>query len=245
MRRFLGTTALISIVVALLLASVATAFLVWERSQDDQKLLSDLEQQIKHDFGSMVDETSIASAQIAASYAKTHSLGPSDGNVRLALDAQCQLVDWNNSELMPSPRIMDDLCEYPLRRSLQDKNKIYYYLRNEAPPFHIVTLIPVSIDYKVSNAFLPRKVFLGRYSNETAVKAASDKFEVHLRQVDGGIRLFDGGDNFVYCITVPDLSIFLQSTRLLIVLLYSGAFIAMMIGVFVSAAVCVSVGVEV
>jgi hypothetical protein len=69
-------------------------------------------------------------------------LGTSTGIVRMALDKDCQLTDWNNSELMPSPRIMDDLCTYPNRRTLQDKNKIFYLLRHDAPPYQIVTLIP-------------------------------------------------------------------------------------------------------
>ncbi len=230
MRRVLWTKTFISLVSALFLSTLATAFLIWERGKDDASLIADLERNIKSDFVDLVQSTSKASEEIATHYSQTHLLGISEGIVRMALDKDCQLTDWNNSELMPSPRIMDDLCTYPNRRTLQDKNKIFYLLRHDAPPYQIVTLIPVSIDYKVANAFLPGKIFLGRYGNDAAVMAASDKFEVHLRQVEGGVRVFDGADNFVYCLTVPDLGIFVQSTRLLVVALYSVAFVLLLFG---------------
>ncbi len=230
MRRVLWTKTFISFVSALFLSTLATAFLIWERGKDDASLIADLEGNIKSDFVDLVQSTSKASEEIATHYSQTHLLGISEGIVRMALDKDCQLTDWNNSELMPSPRIMDDLCTYPNRRTLQDKNKIFYLLRHDAPPYQIVTLIPVSIDYKVANAFLPGKIFLGRYGNDAAVMAASDKFEVHLRQVEGGVRVFDGADNFVYCLTVPDLGIFVQSTRLLVVALYSVAFVLLLFG---------------
>jgi two-component system nitrogen regulation sensor histidine kinase NtrY len=232
MRRVLRTTTFISMAGALVLGVVAAVLMLWESGKDDKTLITTLENQIKADFADMVQATATASEQIATAYGQAHTLGESDGMVRMALDKDCQLIDWNNSELMPSPRIMPDLCRYPNRRTLQDKNKIYYYLRHEAPPYQIVTLIPVAIDYKVSNAFLPRKIFLGRYNDNTAVMAASEKFEVHLRQVEGGIRVFDGGDNFVFCLTVPDLRVFVQSLRLLVTMLAGLAIVIFLLGLY-------------
>jgi two-component system nitrogen regulation sensor histidine kinase NtrY len=46
------------------------------------------------------------------------------------------------------------------------------------------------------------------------------------------VRVFDGADNFVYCLTVPDLGIFVQSTRLLVFALFSAAFVLFLIGFY-------------
>jgi two-component system, NtrC family, nitrogen regulation sensor histidine kinase NtrY len=229
MRRVFLKRNVVLLVLALLLGVVGMVAYVRDARRSDGELLATLERDIQADFADWVQATADASEEIAANYPRHHQLGSGHDVVRLALDKDCQLVDWNNSELMPSPRIISDLCTYPNRRTLQDKNKIYYLLRQESAGFQIVTLMPVAIDYKVVNAFLPRKIFLGRYSSIASVQAATEKFEIHMRQVEGGIRLFDAGENFVYCIKAPDIQVFTRTSRLLTVLCWSGMVLLLLV----------------
>lgn len=232
MRRILGSKPLLFLLLALLLGGVGGGLWLHERSLTDAEIIEGLERDLRDELAEVVQVASQGSERIAAEYAKTGRLGHEEGVVRLILNKDCQLIDWNNSELMPSPRILRDLCTYPNRRTLQDKNKIYYFLRHEAPPYHLVTLLPVAVDYRVSNSLLPRTLFLGHYAHDAAVREAMDKFEVHLRQVDGGIKLFDGGDNFVYSLTVPDLRVFTQHTRMLVVLIGGLALVLLLVGMY-------------
>jgi two-component system, NtrC family, nitrogen regulation sensor histidine kinase NtrY len=222
MRRALLGKGYLLMALALVCGATAVILLVFGGLSSPEALRARVERNVQADFAKMIKETETESEQIAARYNSDRRLGNSDNVVRLALDKDCQLVEWNNSELMPSPRIMDDLCQFPNHRTLQDKNKIYYYLRHEAAPFEIVTLVPLSIDYKVNNAFLPRKIFLGRYTEQSEVAASHEQFEVHLRQVEGGVRVFDGAGNFVYCITVPDITVFSFGQRVKILWLMLG-----------------------
>lgn len=232
MRRIFLTSSGLLLSAALLLGIAGVVVMLVERGRDAASLVPELERNMQADFSAWVQETSDASEEIANTYARRHSLGPSGEVVRLALDKDCQLIDWNDAELMPSPRIISDLCTYPNRRTLQDKNKIYYLLRHEAVGHQIITLLPVVIDYKVVNAFLPRKIFLGRYAALASVQATAEKFEVHMRQIDGGIRLYDAGDNFVFCLTVPDMKVFTEGSRLLVLVLFGGMLVLLFGGLY-------------
>ncbi len=215
---------------------VGAAMTLWDMQRTESTRIRDLEKDLQADFATLVQETADASEKIASAYNEQRSLGPGTEVVRMALDRDCQLIDWNNSELMPSPRIIKDLCSYPNRRTLQDKNKIYYLLRNEAAAHQIITLIPVVVDYKVENTFLPHRIFLGRYGQLAAVAAAISKFEVHMRQVPGGVRLFDAGENFVFCLKVPDLMVFTQGMRLETLLLFAGMIVLCFIWLYLALA---------
>ncbi len=232
MRRGFLTSSVVLLAAALLLGIAGVVTTLWEMGQEEQALIAGIEKDIQNDFTDLVQSTAATSELIASRYSQDHDLGTGDEVVRLALDKDCHLVDWNNSELMPSPRIMGDLCSYPNRRTLQDKNKIFYLLRNEASGFQVITLIPVVIDYKVVNGFLPRQVFLGRYSAMPTVMAATDKFEVHMRQVEGGIRVFDAGENFVFCLKAPDIKVFTQGARRLALVLYALMLVCLFAGLY-------------
>lgn len=200
---------------AAILCFAFALFLHFMWGQSDPNALSKrLENELNADFQTYVAENLSESEKIISSYAAEKALKPAEGVVRLVLDNDCQLVDWNDSELMPSPLIIKDICNYPNRRTLRDKNKIFYYFRQDAAAFKLVTLLPILADYKVDNSLLPRRLFLGRYANEAAVRDVSNQIDVYLRQVEGGIRVFDSSGNFVYCLNIPDLLVFVQQTRI-------------------------------
>ena len=208
---------------ALLLSAIALFLhLMWGQT-DHAQLLKRLETELNEDFNAYIDQNLVESEKIASAYTLERRLGGGDGVIRMALDQECQLTDWNDSELMPSPLIIRDICNYPNRRTLRDKNKIFYHFRQEAGNFKIVTLLPILADYKVDNSLLPRKLFLGRYSDDPSVTAEGNKIDVHLRQVDDGVKIFDKGGNFVFCLSIPDLAVFVQQTRLKVAYCLLGA----------------------
>src|SRR5688572_4829873 len=100
MRRIFLTSSGLLLSAALLLGIAGVVVMLVERGRDAASLVPELERNMQADFSAWVQETSDASEEIANTYARRHSLGPSGEVVRLALDKDCQLIDWNDAELM-------------------------------------------------------------------------------------------------------------------------------------------------
>ena len=205
----------VDILLALGIALTLAAALLWalEVADPAPERLARVRDHLEEDFRAHVEAANKESARITRDYKATGDIGPRSQIVRMVTDRNCQPIDWNNSELLPSQRIIADLCTYPNQRSLQDNNKTYYFIRHETPELYLITLIPVSIRYKVENAFLPGYVFLGRYQNQSAIRNQTQGMEVYQRQVDGGLNVFDAKGNFVFCLTIPHPEIFSYTTR--------------------------------
>jgi two-component system nitrogen regulation sensor histidine kinase NtrY len=180
-----------------------------DNRRSDADLIADVEQNMQADFLEAVEETVQRSREIAKEFKEDKQLEVSDDNVvRLVLDANCRIVQWSNSELLPSSRILHDLCDFPNFRTLPDRNKLYYYFRHQIPGFTVVTLMPLQIGYKVTNDFLPPYVFLGRYTDDAFVQRHLREFDLDLRQVPGAVRIFDEQENFVFSLTMPNPGVF-------------------------------------
>lgn len=190
------------------LAVAAASLWALEAADPNAQRLARVRDHLEADFRAEVDLAAKESARITRDYKLSGDIGPRSQTVRLITDRNCQIIDWNNSELLPSQKIIDDLCTYPNQRSLQDNNKTYYLLRHETPELYLITLVPISIRYKVENTFLPGYIFLGRYQGQSAIRHQTQGMEVYQRQVDGGLNVFDAKGNFVFCLTVPHPEIF-------------------------------------
>jgi two-component system, NtrC family, nitrogen regulation sensor histidine kinase NtrY len=203
------------ILLALGIALAVAAALLWtaEASEPSAHRLARVREHLEADFQVHVAEANKESARITRDYKETGDIGPRSQIVRFVADRNCRLIDWSNSELLPSQRIIADLCNYPTQRTLQDNNKIYYLLRHETPEFYLVTLIPVTIRYKVENAFLPGYIFLGRYQHQSAIAAQTQGIEIYQRQVASGLNIFDAKGNFVFSLTLPDPKVFSYPLR--------------------------------
>lgn len=167
-----------------------------------------IETNVQKDFLNLLAETESSATQILADFREGELLPEDPRLVRLMYDNDCHLVQWTNPERMPQTRILKDLCNFPERRTIPDKNKVFYLLRSESETHKLVTLIPVHISYKVENAFLPTYVYLGRYQDDPNVTAVEIDIDVELKQVEGAIKVFDEVGNFVYCMEVPKLEVF-------------------------------------
>ena len=142
-----------------LLLFLVTGFLfIRDRAYDVDGIRGKVEQQLQADFLSYLEREVKQSRLLAKNYRRDFDLGTGREVLRLALDEDCDLVQWSNSEILPSTRFLQDLCTYPEKRTLQDLNKVYYFFRHQIPGYTIATLIPIEIGYTVDNSFLPREM---------------------------------------------------------------------------------------
>jgi hypothetical protein len=224
----------VDVLLALGFALTLAAALLWaiEAADPAPARLARVRDHLEEDFRAYVEAATKESARITRDYKATGDIGPRSQIVRMVTDRNCQPIDWNNSELLPSQRIISDLCTYPNQRSLHDNNKTYYFIRHETPELYLITLIPVSIRYKVENAFLPGYIFLGRYQEQSAIRSQTPGMEVYQRQVDGGLNVFDAKGNFVFCLTIPHPEIFSYPMRTWVVGLGFGAYLVFLLGFY-------------
>lgn len=198
-----------------------------------ETLRQGVESRIQEDFLAAVETTMQESRAIAQEFEETKTLPfAQDGVVRLVLDANCRLVQWSNSELLPSSRILNDLCDFPNLRTLPDRNKLYYYFRHQISGFTLVTLMPLQIGYKVENRFLPPYLFLGRYNRDPFVRRHLREFDLDLRQVPDAVKIFDAQENFVFSLTTPNPEVFSYTSRLYVLLLGLGGILLLAMGAY-------------
>lgn len=176
--------------------------------EDEDALRKDLESEIQADFLALIEKTQTEAVEILGHYHRGHGMEQNEEALRLIFSKDCQLVQWSESERMPSVRILGDLCNFPDKRTITDKNKVFYLRHLDTEDYNLVTLIPVQVDYKVDNAFLPPYLYLGRYGDDHSVKRQMGDFIIHYKQVDGALKIFDEAGNFVYCLEIPDPSVF-------------------------------------
>lgn len=216
----------------LLLLLAGTGWLM-DRSRDQDAWRARTEAHIQSDFLETVETAVQDSRKIAKEFKNNRRLASDDSKVvRLVMDSNCRIVQWSNSELVPSSRILNDLCDFPNYRTLPDRNKLYYYFRHQVPGYTLVTLIPLQVNYKVENDFLPPYLFMGRYNQDRFVQNHIRDFHLDLRQVPDAIRIFDANENFVYSLTTPDPDIFSYGLRTRVLLLAFFGLILVSIGVY-------------
>jgi signal transduction histidine kinase len=217
----------------LLLLILAGAGWFLDRSRDQDDWRARTESHIQSDFLETVESAVQESRRIARDFKNSRHLATDNSQVvRLVMDNNCRIVQWSNSELVPSSRILNDLCDFPNYRTLPDRNKLYYYFRHQIPGYVLVTLIPLQVTYKVENDFLPPYLFMGRYNHNRFVQNHIRDFHLDLRQVPGAIRIFDANENFVYSLTTPNPDIFSYGLRTRVLLLAFLGLILLSIGVY-------------
>ncbi|MEM7039055.1 MAG: hypothetical protein AAF570_18905, partial [Bacteroidota bacterium] len=216
----------------LLMLIVATGLYVVDAGYDEAAIKAEVEADLQADFLERVNKTMKESRLVAKRYKESRVLGVGTDIIRLAMNSDCELVQWSNSELLPSTRLLNDLCNFPDQRTFQDNNKVYYYFRHHIPGFTIVTLIPIQVRYTIENSFLPPYVFLGRYQHQPSVAENIKYFGLYLRQVEGAIKIFDEQENFVYALTVPDWEVFTYETKLWVIFLFAGGLLLLLIRLY-------------
>lgn len=217
---------------AFILGLLSLSVYLYDGSRSEADLQAMVQSNIRKDFREAVEAATAETEVIAQRYASTRSLASDDGAIRLAFDPGCSLIQWSDAESMPSSRIIRDLCSYPARRTLQDRNKVWYYLRMVKDDITFVTLIPVLVRHKVDNAYLKPYIFLGRYNRDYDVAANMRSFNVHMKQIPEAINIFDAGENFVFCLVVPDLSVFTWRLKFWVLLMAFLAICLAAVGVY-------------
>lgn len=220
------TTRLIALGGAVMIC-VALLLHFWQVGTDAKQV----ESNIQADFLELLEDTKATSAQILEEFRPGDLLPEDPRLVRLMFNQDCRLVQWSNPERMPESRILKDLCNFPQRRTIPNKNKVYYFQREETAEFKLVTLIPVHVSYKVENEFLPPYVYLGRYQDDPNVAGLSGDIDVQLKQVDGTMRVFDDAGNFVYCMEMPDLEVFSYAAKDRVVFFFLFGLILLLVAV--------------
>lgn len=198
---------------ALLLLLSGTLF-VLDAQRSENALRTQVEADIQHDFLQAVEKAMQDSRKIARDFKDSRILAPNDSRVvRIIMDNNCRIVQWSNSELLPSSRILRDLCDFPNFRTLPDRNKLYYYFRHQVPGYTLVTLLPLQIRYNVVNSFLPPYIFMGRYEQDGDVQEHINDFDVDLRQLPGAVKIFDQDSNFVFSLNAQELEVFTYARK--------------------------------
>lgn len=187
-------------------------------SDSEEVLMEGVRDAIEEDFRKRVQEVGTESLTLMQEYHQGIDLSGKGGDpiVRLIFNDRCQLVQWSHPEIMPSAKFVHDLCGYPANRTIEDKGKTYYLQSHQKGRFKMITLLPISLTYKVDNTNLPPYVYLGRYQDRFGVDSYSDLFSVHLRRLEDGWSIYDGSENFVYCLSIPNPEVFDYAYRRLI-----------------------------
>ncbi len=195
---------------ALGVALVLLAFLLdaYQIEKDPEKLLIDVQEKIQSDFHQLIEENQTQSQEIILNFRKGDILPEDDHVVRLVYSKDCQLIQWSETARIPSLRWKDDLCQFPDKRVIQDQNKWYYLRHFQSETFNLVSLIPIQINYRVENLFLPPFVYLGRYRNNRDVQQQLGDFKVYYKYLEGTIKIYDEEGTFVFCTLTPNPELF-------------------------------------
>jgi len=203
-----------------LACALALAVLVLrDVSRSESVLKNQIRREIQSDFLGLLEGESNLLGQIAREYEVNRSLGPKDGTIRVAMDSDCRMLDWSHAELLPSKLVLEGLCKEFKGKGLSDKNKAFYLLHYQEADRHFLSLIPLSVRYRVQNGYLPRNLYLGRYSNRSDLQATEGGVEVHLRQVQNGLEIVDSQGDFAFSISATDYGVFEYPMRDAVLLL--------------------------
>ncbi len=186
--------------------------------KNPEKLRADIQEKIQSDFYQLIEENQAQSQEIISTFRKGDVIPRDEQVVRLVFSKDCQLIQWSETARMPSVRWKDDLCNFPDKRVIQDQNKWYYLRHSQSEVFNLVSLIPIQIDYKVENSFLPPYIYLGRYGNNREVKRQLGDLKVYYKYVEETVRIYDEEGTFVFCTSIPNPELFHYQTKDVILL---------------------------
>lgn len=213
---------------------IITAFLLdmvlVERDHDS--LRNDLETEIQAEFFQLIEDNQVRSEEIISNFRKGDILPKDDDVVRMVYSKDCKLIQWSETARMPSVRWISDLCDFPDKRIIPDRNKVYYLRHSESETFNLVSLIPIQVEYKVENSFLPPYVYLGSYSDNREVIRQLGDIKVYFKQVEETIKIFDEDGNFVFCAAIPNPEVFRYGTKDRILLIGSLGLLLLLVALF-------------
>lgn len=186
--------------------SLILAGLIWGYS-----LVSRTPDQYKEQISSTVQKDFLQAIKAAEdrsfSLAEKHSVGREpewqDGTVRLLLDKEGNMLDWNQSAWTPGMRTLSDLRKLSSYQTYSEKNKLYYFFANQVDGYSLFSLVPLQVTYRIQNSNLPPYLFLGRYLNRPFVSELIPKLQVQLKESPDAINIFDDHGNFAFGFKVP------------------------------------------
>lgn len=138
----------------LVFLAVSGSIYLYDTTFTDEELLSRLQNDIEADFQACVDAYNDTEKEVPA-FCEACQLTYFNG----------RLLEWTNSKLLPSQEYIGRSNDIPRQRVVSlGTDRIYYQLLVRRANQTVITLIPIYIDYQVSNDFLTPYVFLGRYA---------------------------------------------------------------------------------
>lgn len=214
----------------LLSAGIIAIFFWSSRSPDELRKI--IEENVQEDFLDYLTEVETRSQRLVREFSVGKSVSERDGAIRMAFNPECYLLDWNESEWMPSRQIVRDFCTTRGNRTFPDNNKVYYILRNEYKGYVLVTLIPLQVTYKVDNSNLPPHLYLGRYNERTAVQKAISGIRLQEKTTPSSLNIYNQEGEFAYSFIVKEPEDFFFRSKAWAAAGFSFGLILLLIGIF-------------
>ena len=217
MRRFPLARDMFWLIFGIVCLAVSGTFFLYDRSISREELIASVQDDIQEDFLNCIT-------------AYTQGLSP-DPNSCIACELSYfdngKLDSWTQNQYLPSQDYLEDQNKIDRKRILDIQGRLYYQLRVRRAQRSITALIPLYIDYKVYNDFLPPYTYLGRWReqlNPDQQRALNfyTKFPSG-QDIDADIYIRDASDNLIFAIGNLPLTEFRKTNRLIILL---GLFLA-------------------
>jgi two-component system nitrogen regulation sensor histidine kinase NtrY len=187
------------LVAGFLLLAVSAALYIYDNSRSDRELLSQLESQVQRDFKRTIDFfTGLPFST------RINEIAPAPAS-QLIYSPGGRLIAWNNNSYLPLEKEIKYLKDVKPDKVISlDDYRTYYQIRENRHDTTAITLIPISITYKVNNDFLLPYYFLGQQmpyltTNQKTRYLKNIKFDVG--SGEGDIVIRDQEEDVIYSLS--------------------------------------------